>query len=421
MSNFKASIRSWLYAPFFWLASCLACHQSTEQSVVAQSNSTQTEKTSPAVYNIPKDLPEWAENEQSPQLDGKHVTIIPSIQNQVQRFIRNGGNPISAVVIVDIKTGEILALGQGLSPSDWGSETHSALHSGFPSASLFKTITAAAGFEVAELDPEISLSMFGGCSHVNPRGIWPPTESSRPDQGLTLRKAYGHSCNGFFAKMAVNQIGLGPILNMAKKLGWNSTSIASDFYLPPSPLREPNASSSSIHTIGKFAAGFGAVGLSAVHAAWQYMTIANDGMSMPVHIFKKSTWASSGDQVKSRVIESETALNLRKIMDATVLNGTASSAFNRGRLRSLKVSVGGKTGTLTGNNPQGLTTWFAGLYPLEDPEIAVASVVMLQDLWHFKATNLAAASIMAYSDYKANITEMPRTARKSVETTSKKQ
>lgn len=420
MANFRDSFHSWLYAPFFWLASCLACHQTTEQPVVAQSATSQAEKV-PALYSLPKELPEWSDTETNPQLDGRTVTIIPAIQNQVQRFIRNGGNPIAAMVMVNVKTGEIIAIAQGKSPSEWGAETHSALHNGFPSASLFKTITAAAGFEVAELDPDISLSMFGGCSHVNPRGIWPPAESSRPDQGLTLRKAYGHSCNGFFAKMAVNQIGLGPILTMAKKLGWNGTTIASDFALNPSPLREPNPSSSSIHTIGKFAAGFGSVGLSAVHAAWQYSLIANDGMAMPVHIFKKSNWTTAKDQEKVRAIEAETAVNLRKIMDATVLSGTATSAFSKGRLKVLKPNVGGKTGTLNGTNPQGLTTWFAGLYPIEDPEIAVAAVVMLHDLWHFKATNLAAASILAYSDYKSNISEMPRTARKISEGADKKQ
>ena len=83
--------------------------------------------------------------------------------------------------------------------------------------------------------------MFGGCARVNPRGIWPPVESRRPSDGLSLRRAYGHSCNGFFAKLAVNSIGLGPLINMAHKLGWNSSTLASDFFLPPSPLREPSA------------------------------------------------------------------------------------------------------------------------------------------------------------------------------------
>ena len=411
MSNSRISCRSWLYFPFFWLASCLACHPSSAQKA-PENKAAQVEPVlNPGSFPVPLDLPEWSETETNPQLNGRPVTIIPAIQNHLQKYIRNGGNPIAALVMTDVKTGEILAMVQGQDPRAWGSETHSALHVGFPSASLFKTVVAAAGFEIAQLEAEATLSMFGGCSHVYARGIWPPTESSNPNQGLSLRRAYAHSCNGFFAKLAVNRIGLGPILSMARKLGWNNGQLAADFQVPPSPLREPNPTSSSIHTIGKFAAGFGSVGISAVHAAWQNMVIANDGMAIPVHLFRDTNIKDPQAQAK-RVMEADTAINLRRIMDATVTAGTASSAFNRGRFRVLRTEVGGKTGTLTGNHPQGLTTLFAGIYPLENPEVAVASVVLLENLWRFKATNLAAEAIMAYHDYKNSPDSPLKTARK---------
>lgn len=410
MSNSHTSRRSWLSFPLLWLAGCLACSQSSAQKALGP---VQGRTPASASFIVPKELPEWADTDTDPRLGGRSVTIIPEIQNRLQRFVRAGGNPIAALVVTNVKTGEIIAMVQGQSPERWGSDTHSALHVGFPAASLFKTVVAAAGFEIVELEAEDSLSMFGGCSHVNPRGIWPPMESNRPNQGLSLKRAYGHSCNGFFAKLAVNRIGLGPILTMARKLGWNSQTLASDFYAPPSPLREPNAASSSIHNIGKFAAGFGSVGLSAIHAAWQNMVIANDGIVVPIHLFRDQA-EKLGPLVEARALEADTALRLRQIMDATVMGGTASSAFNRGRLRGLRAEVGGKTGTLTGNHPQGLTTWFAGIYPLEDPEIAVASVVLLESLWKFKATNLAAEAIMAYHDFKKTPESALRTARKTL-------
>lgn len=412
MSNSHVSCRSWLCFPFLWLASCLACNQSSAQKA-EEPPKAREEQVIPSAFVIPTELPEWADTEQNPQIGGRTVTIIPEIQNRLQRFVKNGGNPIAALVVTNVKTGEILAMVQGQPPQKWGVETHSALHVGFPSASMFKTVVAAAGFEFVQLDTEDSLSMFGGCSNVQARGIWPPMESRNPNQGLSLRRAYGHSCNGFFAKLAVNRIGLGPILTMARKLGWNQQTLASDFFVPPSPLREPNPASSSIHTIGRFAAGFGSVGISAVHAAWQNMVIANDGMAIPVHIFKDKQYrVGSGEP--TRAIEAETAINLRRIMEATVLGGTASSAFNRGKFRVLRSEVGGKTGTLNGNHPQGLTTWFAGMYPLDDPEIAVAAVVMLESLWKFKASNLAAEAIMAYHDHKDGLESALKTARKNI-------
>jgi peptidoglycan glycosyltransferase len=409
VSNFRVSCRHGLFTSCLALMSSLfACNQS-----IAQKAPDSTRKALPqSLPIIPKELPEWNDDEQNPAIDNRPVTIIPQIQNQVTRFIRNNGNPIATLVITEVKTGRILALVQGKQPEQWGAETHTSLHVGFPSASLFKTVTTAAGFEVGQLDPELTLSMFGGCARVNPRGIWPPLESHRPSDGLSLRRAYGHSCNGFFAKLAVNSIGLGPLINMAHKLGWNSSNLASDFYLPPSPLREPSATSSSIHTIGKFAAGFGSVGISGVHAAWQYQTIANDGLSIPVHIFKDTVNPDlQKDGTKS--IEKETAQNLRSVMESTVLAGTATNAFKRGRMKLLRNEVGGKTGTLTGSNPQGLTTLFAGMYPLENPEIAVSAIVLLENLWKFKASNLAAEGFMAYYDYKLQTSSALNVSRKN--------
>lgn len=414
MSNTRNSCRNRLFTPLLWLAASLACQQSVAQKGPEPEASAPRGVPASGV-TLPKEFPEWADNEQNPTIDGRPVTIVPQIQNQIARFVKNGNSPIAAVVVTEVKTGKILAMVQGRNPESWGAETHSALHTGFPSASLFKTVTAAAGFEIVQMNPELSLSMFGGCSHVNPRGLWPNNESRRANDSLSLRRAYGHSCNGFFAKLAVNNIGLGPILNMAHRLGWNDQTLASDFYLPPSPLREPNPTVSSLHTIGKFAAGFGSVGISAVHAAWQYMVIANDGQAIPVHLFADTpTLDPAKDGVKA--IEPETASNLRSIMENTVVMGTASSAFRRGRLRLLRSEVGGKTGTLTGSHPQGLTTWFAGIYPLEHPEISVAAVVLLENLWKFKASNLAAEAIMAYHDYKHDAASAMTSGRKNLHT-----
>lgn len=409
MSNTRVSRQTWLLTSLVTLTSTLfACSQS-----IAQKAPELPKKPAPqSLPLIPKELPEWNDDEQNPMMAGRPVTIIPQIQNQVTRFVRNNGSPISALVITEVKTGKILAMVQGKQPETWGAETHSALHVGFPTASLFKTVTTAAGFEVGQLDPDLTLSMFGGCARVNPRGIWPPVESRRASDGLSLRRAYGHSCNGFFAKLAVNSIGLGPLINMAHRLGWNSSTIASDFFLPPSPLREPSATTSSIHTIGKFAAGFGSVGISAVHASWQYMTIANDGIGMPVHIFKDTANPDlQKDGVKA--LGKETAQNLRSLMESTVLAGTATNAFKRGRMKLLRNEVGGKTGTLTGSNPQGLTTLFAGMYPLENPEISVSAIVLLENLWKFKASNLAAEGFMAYYDYKLQTSSALNASRKN--------
>jgi cell division protein FtsI/penicillin-binding protein 2 len=86
------------------------------------------------------------------------------------------------------------------------------------------------------------------------------------------------------------------------------------------------------------------------------------------------------------------------ILDASVLGGTASFAFRRGKYTKLRGLVGGKTGTLTGSSPPGLTTWFAGMAPTDQPEVIVASVVMLEGRWIVKGPSLAAEAFWAYFD-----------------------
>jgi cell division protein FtsI/penicillin-binding protein 2 len=238
----------------------------------------------------------------------------------------------------------------------------------------------------------------GGCAHVRETGDWlkerVPTDRSR----MSLRRAYGSSCNGFFAKIAVNHLGLGPIIEFAKRFGWEA-GVPADFKIEKSPFMPPSAEASSTHTVGQFAAGFGYVGLSPVHAAWMMLTVANDGVPMPLKIFR-DTPARRAGEAEGRIFSPETAARLKEILDASVRGGTATFAFKRGKYRKLRELVGGKTGTLTGSSPKGLTSWFAGVAPLQDPEIVVASVVMLGERWRIKAPNLAAEAIWAYFDGK---------------------
>jgi len=94
----------------------------------------------------------------------------------------------------------------------------------------------------------------------------------------------------------------------------------------------------------------------------------------------------------------DTAARLMDVMRSTVHGGTASHAFGKGRYRTIANEVGGKTGTLNGRTPAGLTSLFIGFYPVSNPKIAVASIVVLEDRYLFKAPQLAAEAILAWKD-----------------------
>jgi cell division protein FtsI/penicillin-binding protein 2 len=67
--------------------------------------------------------------------------------------------------------------------------------------------------------------------------------------------------------------------------------------------------------------------------------------------------------------------------------------------------VGGKTGTLNGRTPAGLTSLFIGLYPVSAPRIAVSTVVVLEDRYYFKAPQLAAEAIITWKQQQVKNTE----------------
>lgn len=321
------------------------------------------------------------------------TTIVPEVQDHLESYIAKRGKPISAAVVIEIKTGAIIAMVEGKPANLWSDSKHTALHTDFPSASLFKTVVAAAGIEIAGINPYKSNGLIGGCAHVASRGHWQqdPPKSSKFD--MNLKRAYGHSCNGFFAKITINDIGLGPILEMVDRFHWNRP-LPANFYVPISPINVPSTSRSSVQTVGKFAAGFGQVGSSVVHSAWRTAVIANDGVSIPLKLFQESPFKS--EKKPERIVSSDSAKAIREIMDATVKGGTASSAFYGRRFRVIRQEVGGKTGTLTGSNPAGITTWFSGIYPLSHPEIVVSAVTIIDDYWIFKAPQLGAEAIAAW-------------------------
>lgn len=335
------------------------------------------------------------------QADGKPraTTLIPEMQAHLSNYLIDSRSPIAALIVADVQTGSILAMVQGRSPEDWGGKTHTALHAGFPAASLFKTVVTTAAFEVADMEAQEPMGLNGGCSHVRETGEWLKERSPQGVSRMSLRRAFGSSCNGFFAKIGVNNLGLGIITEFARRFGWE-TGFATDFKTEKSPFRPPSPTSSSTHTVGRFAAGFGKVGLSAVHAAHVMLTIANKGVPRPLRIFRDTPVADVKDVAP--LYSAATSDRLMEILDASVKGGTASFAFRRGKLRKLRDYVGGKTGTLTGSSPKGLTTWFAGVAPVQNPEIVVASVVMLDDYWHIKAPNLAAEGVWEYYDAKLN-------------------
>jgi cell division protein FtsI/penicillin-binding protein 2 len=99
-----------------------------------------------------------------------------------------------------------------------------------------------------------------------------------------------------------------------------------------------------------------------------------------------------------RAIKPDTARELTSMMVETVANGSAYLAFHDKQRRSFlpDIAVAGKTGTLTRHKENRHYTWFVGFAPADQPEVAVATLVVNTPLWRIKAPELARDALRAY-------------------------
>ena len=319
------------------------------------------------------------------------LTVQPVLQEHLRRFIVRRGNPIAAVVVADVATGAVLALAQGRQPQHW--QQHTALFTEFPAASLFKIVTSAAWLESAGKRAETALGFTGGCGEVRADGTWIRENRRRK---FSLKRAYALSCNGYYASLAVNHLGLRLITQYAQRLRFG-TKLPADFYISPSPFTPPRAANVSTHTVGQYAAGFGRVGISALHAAWLHLVIASGGQLRRLKILQRSVDAEQKRSVAAvQVLDKTTSTALLRVMAGTVNGGTATYAFRSRKYRRLRRLVGGKTGTLYSKALSGINTWFAGVMPVVNPRIVVAAVVVIPKAWIIKGPHLAAEAFWAY-------------------------
>ena len=327
-------------------------------------------------------------------------TLDPVLQDKITALFERYKVPYGAFVAISPKTGKILAM-VGYSEKN-GSDEQIALRATYPAASVFKLVTAAAALEKGKVEPETVINFRGGLYSLSPRN-W--TDNPKKDKNkITLADAMGKSCNVAFAKVALRWLEADDLLRSAEKFGFNNT-INFEFPVQQSKVYVENNDAS----MAKTAAGFGNVTLSPLHGAMMAAAIANDGRMVEPRIVEKifidgreayNVSKKEGPAGISQII----AEKLRLMMQKTVTNGTARHAFHtpRGEAYLKDMVVGGKTGSLVGNDPQGDYSWFIGMAPLDDPEIAIAALVINSPVWKIKAPFVAREGLLTYFNNKDN-------------------
>ncbi|RYZ66923.1 MAG: penicillin-binding protein, partial [Proteobacteria bacterium] len=142
-------------------------------------------------------------------------------------------------------------------------------------------------------------------------------------------------------------------------------------------------------------AGFWNGRTSALGALFAVQTIANGGMRVRMH----TTTRSPVRVEEGRAVSTSSATELTRMMQLTTRSGTASKVFRKARRASLSgISVAAKTGTLVGDKPARMYSWFTGFAPAESPEIAIAVVLANDITWTMKGNEVGREVLADYFD-----------------------
>jgi penicillin-binding protein A len=301
-----------------------------------------------------------------------YYTLNPKLQAFAQSLVSAAKAPHVAVVAMDPRTGQILALAEK-------SKTIKdlSLHSGFPAASVFKLVTTTAALELAPVGPLSPINFRGGIYTLNRWNYLPNPKSDR--KSMTLAEALGKSCNPVFARVALKYLNPKVLRRYSELFGFNK-NLGFELSLPASSASVPD---NDIFELGRTAAGFGEVTLSPIHAAALVAGIANGGLLPKPSIVERVTDREgtliykARAEALTRIMQPATAKKLLGMMEYTTTIGTSRKEFMKKKKQLLSgVSVAAKTGTLSGTNPEGLNHWFVAAAPISDPRIAISVIVV---------------------------------------------
>jgi cell division protein FtsI (penicillin-binding protein 3) len=287
-----------------------------------------------------------------------------AVKNAVEQHHAKAGG----AVVIDVQTGEILALANwpSYNPNDRrhlsGEQLRNrVLTDTFEPGSTMKPFTVSAALEKGIVQPSTSMAI-GAKFLVGPK----PITDTHPYGVLTVSQIIQKSSNIGTAKIA---------LQMPPKDMWDLYTAVGFGQAPK--IGFPGAVGGTLHPYQKWvptdqariAFGYG-ISTSLFQLARAYSVFARDGELIPLTIER-----SLGLKTGPRVMSAKTAIEMRDMLElVTEQGGTATKARAEGS------RVGGKTGTSHKLSGKGYSAnqyraYFVGLAPLSAPRIVVAVMI----------------------------------------------
>ncbi len=333
----------------------------------------------------------------TPHPSSIQYTIDSSLQNATAAVLEHYRPDYGVFVAIDPESGHLLAIA---SHQREGTPEHNlALRAGYPAASVFKIITAAAAVDLGKVQADTVLPFNGKETSLYRKNVL-HHKNNQWTRHFTLKKSFAKSVNTVFARMGIELVTREHLLAYAERFGFNQ-SLGSDFILDNSTFQ---LTSDDPWLIAKTAAGYTReTTLNPIHGAVIAATIANGGYRVRPTLVDALIedhgiiLYETPPTTRIRVLASKTTDQLQEMMETTVRIGSAKSSFkNFFRGDYSEVRVGGKTGTLTGLNPPGRYDWFVGYAHRGEKKLAFASLCINREYWHVKSAYVARKAIEHY-------------------------
>lgn len=336
--------------------------------------------------------------------DGKHVylTIDATVQDIAETELRKAvdecGARGGAVIIMEVATGDILALAEEPAIQDRDSSSHAdslwtlrTVSHVYEPGSTFKLVTAAALMDRSSVAPSDSFNAENGRADLGFAVIRDP----HPHGWLTMEDAFTLSSNIAMAK-ASRALRAGDFYGYVRLFGFGSRT----------GVGLPGESAGSVPAIDHWSArtkatmAFGQeVAVTPLQMLDAYAAIANGGKMMMPRLVEGIVDPSTGEVSRSepvvvrRVVSEATAARLREFCLRVVEDGTGQAA-KVGFMR-----VAGKTGTAQkaddrGYVPNRYVASFVGFAPYESPRI-VCLVMIDEPRWSVRYGGESAAPVFA--------------------------
>jgi len=326
----------------------------------------------------------------APPTSGRRLRL--ALDLDLQRVAEEAlGNRVGAVVAMDPRTGELLALAshpcydpnvftRPLGRREWQRlngpdrpQQNRATSGLYAPGSVFKIVTAAAALEGGACKEETRFFCGGRIS----LGKWSLRCWKREGHGpLNFLQGFAQSCNVMFATLG-GRVGAEKLAEMARRFGLGErTGIdvpeESRGLIPTEAWKrdrrhEPWYAGDTY----QMAIGQGDTLVTPLQVAREVAVVANGGWLVQPHLLVSVEGEAEQPRWERRSVglRPETLAALRAGMEAVVApGGTAHS------IASPEYAIAGKTGTAeaTGGEPH---AWFAGYAPAEDPRLVVVALV----------------------------------------------